>query len=91
MNVTLKTKATFQDSGMKGNIQSMITLGQQHIPLAAYILISVTRKRIHPSNSTPLVSRFQSYLRGLNSGQAGKAVKIRVNVCAGVILQIFNR
>ena len=45
MNVSLKTKATFQDSETKGKIQSLITLGQQHIPLAAYILISVTRER----------------------------------------------
>jgi len=45
VNVSLKTKATFQDSETKGKIQSLITLGQQHIPLAAYILISVTRER----------------------------------------------
>lgn len=54
-NVTLKTETTHQDSATKRKAQSSLTLEQQHMPWAAYLLISIDiigERSKYPSNLT---------------------------------------
>lgn len=81
-SVTLRIKTTHQDSGTKGNTQSLMTSEWQHTPWAADTLISITGERSRLlTNFTHSCFRVSS----LGSGWVGEAMRFRVKVCSCIV------